>query len=205
MIQAALKKVLLSQNVETGQITTDAIIFQIPGGPEVFAQATPELVSYIETALGGKGDPSQEPSYQLDAVEESDHLEPAPPMGQPQASSPDERDSDAHVEWSSLPEDILGTHYKLAMHSLGNIAPVLTWRVLEQLVNAIDREFTEEMWAKVGFGSGSPQPSEAPSQATGGLRVNVDVAGNPAPVIVGEDADPGETIADDDDEDAAQF
>lgn len=203
MIQAILSKVLFARNMTTGEVTTDAIIFQIPDGPEVFAQATPELVKYIEN-FSPPNDEEPEEYY------EPDRLEPAPPVDQvPQMAAPQNpviRDPNTEVEWEQLPEDILGTHYKIAMKSLGNIKPVLTWALLEQMVNAIDREFTEEMWARLGLGDTGPVPEEAPSQIVGGgLKVNVDVAGNPR-AQVEDDTDPGERVADDDDEeDAAQF
>jgi hypothetical protein len=127
-------------------------------------------------------------------VQEEEVSPPAPPY----------QDPSEEVEWQQLPEDILGTHYKVAMMSLGNIKPVLTWQLLGQMVDAIDREFTEEMWTQIGYGSSVPAPEEQMSQTSGGFPVNVDVSGNP--VVPVEDPDPGERVADDeDDEDAQQF
>ena len=117
------------------------------------------------------------------------------------------------VEWMHLPEETLALNYKLALQSLGNINPVLPLHLLRNLVDGIDREFTDENWATV-LGTPTEASREqagklipASVDSPGGPRVSVDDHGNPY-VAAQDEPDPGErTAADDDDDDdgARQF
>jgi hypothetical protein len=190
MIHAQLTKVLFVLDLKNDTRRPEAVIFELPNGLEVKAEPTPELMEYIQ---GGAAEDEKPSSKEAPAPEPSAQLHEAPP-GDPQ-----------EVDWMQLPEHVLGLHYKLALQSLGNIKPTLPIEVLSNLVDAIDREFTAEHWAKVGVGTGVPQAAPVKPAVViqeSGLQVAVDERGNPYPRnIPYNEPDPGERAVSEDEDD----
>lgn len=196
MINASLTKVTYTLNLQTGSMTAEAVVFTLPNGLEVHAQATQELLEYLESVI---------PEEQTAPPKEA-QVTPAPAR--------QEKTEDALLDWMQLPEEVLAMHYKLALQAL-NVSAVLPHSKLVGLIDAIDREFTPQQWAQVGAPVEQPQsaPTTQTVVTTPSICVSVDSAGNPYAQPLGPaEPDPGEQppvedgpYEDDDDDGAQQF
>ena len=224
-IETKLIKVGSEEDLETGVVTFKLGI-QLPTGDVVYADASDEVILKLRQHVTAA--PAVSASSVVTApltpspiVEE---LEGAALAEEPVLTSPPE-----NVKWEEIPDLILPERVKVAMRAFvmgdGRLPSELDMQQVIQIRDAILSEYTDDDWAQLGVASvgaeeypevvhqvgvvswedGSPRQ---PGQRFQRTVSRVDDRGNPIvkqniPPVV--ERDPGEIVADDDDDETSQF
>jgi len=208
MIQATVTKVLFAYDLENRREEPDCAVLRLPNGMELRAPIGHEHMNYFNEYLAQE----QYRDTMRKAGQDPDNIGystlPAEPPGSPTEVEPVDVEApteespktettkqDPTVVWADLPSSILSDNVKVAMRAIGDLPDELQLSLVTQIRDKINEDFSAEDWTKAGVGQVNMPAVAASGSAS---RVMVDAGGNPVPQD--DDHDPGEQVAEDEDE-----